>query len=258
VKLAIGMAALVAATMAVTSAFVTHRQYQTMLKQAVEQGASLTKLIAVESAASALSEDWVGIDVLVQEVRRELDVEAIAVLDRAGTVRVSSREQAVGKPLTQAQGDPIPSGSTGVTVHRTAGGDGSPVFSFRAPITFQGKGVGQVYLTLPEEPLAAAGRQSWLLMLLLLAVTAATVGLATYLLVERYGKPLQLLRESLDEIAMGRTGYRIREQRDDEFGLVFRAFDAMAEQLDRQAQAQRSAPDAVARPPQSGADKGGT
>jgi HAMP domain-containing protein len=240
-KLAIGMTVLVAATMAVTSAFVTHRQYQTMLKQAVEQGASLTKLIAVESAASALSEDWVGIDVLVQEVRRELDLDAIAVMDRKGVVRVSSVEQAVGKLLPQLKGDPIPAGGTGIAVHRTEGVSGAAVFSFQAPITFQGKSVGEVYLTVPEEPLAAAARQSWLLLLLLLVTTAATVGLATYLLVERYSKPLQLLRESLDEIAMGRMGYRIREQRDDEFGEVFRAFDAMAERLDRDAQARPAA-----------------
>jgi serine/threonine-protein kinase len=253
-KLAIGMTALVAATMAVTSAFVTHRQYQTMLKQAVEQGASLTKLIAVESAASALSEDWVGIDVLVQDVTRELDVDAISVMDRNGTVRVSTLDGAVGKLLTPFKGEPITAGSTGVAVHRAAGTNGAPVFSFQVPITFQGKSVGAVYLTLPEEPLAAAARQSWLLLLLLLAVTAATVGLATYLLVERYAKPLQLLRESLGEIAMGHMGYRIREERNDEFGAVFRAFDDMAEQLERGAQALGAAA-APSTPP---TDKGGT
>jgi tRNA A-37 threonylcarbamoyl transferase component Bud32 len=236
VKLAIGMTALVAATMAVTSAYVTHRQYQTMRKQVVEQGASLTKLIAVESAALALAEDWVGIDVLVQEVRRELDLDAVAVLDRGGEVRVSSLEGAVGKRLPPAKGEPIPAGTTGVAVHRAEGAGGAPVFAFEAPITFQSTAVGQVYLTLPEEPLAAATRESWLLLLLLLVTTAATVGLATYLLVERYGKPLQLLRESMREIAMGRTAYRIRETRDDEFGEVFRAFDDMAEQLDRNVQ----------------------
>ena len=88
-------------------------------------------------------------------------------------------------------------------------------------------------LELPEEPLAAAARQSWLLLLLLLGVTAATVGLATYLLVERYAKPLRLLSESMNEIGRGRIGYRIAEKRNDEFGEVFRVFDAMAERLER-------------------------
>ena len=252
-KLAIGMAALVAATMAVTSAFVTHRQYQTMLKQSVEQGASLTKLIAAESAANALQEDWVGIDVLVQEVTRALDVESITVVDRKGLVRVSSRENVVGKLLPQMAGEALPAGNTGVAVQRTSGADGSRVFAFKAPIKFQDKSVGEVQLTLPEEPLAAAARESWLLLLLLLAVTAATVGLATYILVERYAKPLQLLKEALDAIAMGQTGYRIREKRDDEFGAVFRAFDDMADHLDRGARADADTT-AIIAPPEAGKD----
>lgn len=233
VKLALGMAAVVALTMALTSAFVTHRQYQTMLKQAVEQGASLTKLIAAENAAPALSEDWVGIDVFVQEVARALEVESISVVDREGVVRVSTVGDFVGKPFAQVKGESIASGNTGVGVQRLAPEGKAPVFAFRAPITFQTKNIGDVQLELPEEPLAAAARQSWLLMLLLLGVTAATVGLATYLLAERYAKPLRLLSESMNEIGRGRVGYRIAEKRSDEFGEVFRVFDAMAERLER-------------------------
>jgi len=255
-KLAIGMATLVAATMAVTSAFVTHRQYQTMLKQSVEQGASLTKLIAAESAANALQEDWVGIDVLVQEVKRSLELESLTVIDRKGQVRVSSRESWVGKLQPEMAGETLPSGNTGVAVQRVTGPGGDPLFAFKAPIKFQDKNVGEVQLMLPEEPLAAAARQSWLLLLLLLAVTAATVGLATYLLTERYAKPLQLLKEALDAIAMGQSGYRIHEKRDDEFGAVFRAFDDMADHLDRGA---RAAPDAdrtaILAPSEGGKDK---
>lgn len=233
VKLALGMAGVVALTMALTSAFVTHRQYQTMLKQAVEQGASLTKLIAAENAAPALSEDWVGIDVFVQEVARTLEVDSISVLDREGVVRVSSSAPLVGRPFTPLQGQAIASGNTGVGVQRLAPEGRDPVFAFQAPITFQSKTVGEVRLEIPEEPLAAAARQSWLLMLLLLGVTAGTVGLATYLLAERYAKPLRLLAESMNEIGRGRIGYRIAEKRKDEFGEVFRVFDAMAERLER-------------------------
>jgi tRNA A-37 threonylcarbamoyl transferase component Bud32/HAMP domain-containing protein len=233
VKLALGMAALVAVTMAATSALVTYRQHETMLKQAVEQGASLTRLIAAENAAPTLSEDWVGIDVFVQEVARALDVESISLSDRAGVVRVSSDAAAVGKPAVRASGERVRASPAGVTVQRVETAGRPTVFTFEAPVTFQGKTLGAVQLALPEEPLASATRQSILLLALLLVVTAATVALATYLLVERYGKPLRLLRDSLEEVSQGRFGYRIREQRNDEFGEVFRSFDAMAERLER-------------------------
>jgi len=255
VKLALGMAGVVALTMALTSSFVTHRQYQTMQKQAVEQGASLTKLIAAENAAPALSEDWVGIDVFVQEVARALSVESISIVDREGVVRVSSDGATVGKPLAQEKGEAIPAGNSGVAVQRLVSGNKVPVFAFQAPITFQNKTIGEVRLALPEEPLAAAARQSWWLLMLLLAVTAATVGLATYLLAERYSKPLRLLSESMNEIGQGRLGYRIAEQRNDEFGEVFRVFDAMAERLERGAAPEPQPAVAAGEPPIAPAKK---
>ena len=241
-KLALGMAALVAVTMAVTSAFVTHRQYQTLLAQTLDHGASLTKMIAVESAASALSEDWVGIDVFVQEVARALALKSLAVSDGRGVMQVSANADDVGKRAVALTGEVLATTERGVRVQRAQASDGAAVFDFEAPITFQNKRVGVVRLSLPEAPLAAASRQSLLLLGLLLVITVATAGLATYLLVERYAKPLQLLRESLDEIRNGRYGYRIAEKRSGEFGEVFAAFDAMAARLERDASDQAAPP----------------
>jgi serine/threonine-protein kinase len=233
-RLALAMTAVVAATMALVSSYVVNRQYQTMLDQTVAHGASLAKLIAAESAVNALSEDWVGIDVLVQDVSRALDVRGLSVADREGMVRVSSEAALVGQPLPKSAGETLPTREQGVTVVRERDAEGS-TFEFQTPVTFQGKAVGAVRLGLPEAPLAAATRQAWWLMLLLLLVTAATVGLATYLLVERYSKPLRMLRESMEDIAAGRFESRIGEQRNDELGELYQAFDAMAAKLQQDA-----------------------
>lgn len=230
-RLAVLMAALVAATMGITSTFVIQRQYQTMLDQALGQGASLTKMLAVESAQSALSDDWVGIDVLVQDAAKALDVRAISVLDRAGTVRVSTDPARVGQGGAGSTG-PALNEVGGVSVYRSDAG-GSADFVFAAPIRFQDKQLGAVRMEMSEAPLAAARAQTLWLLALLALVTIATVGFATYVLVERYSRPLHLLRESLGEIAAGRLAYRIAESRNDEFGETFRAFDQMAEALER-------------------------
>jgi serine/threonine-protein kinase len=231
VKLALVMGAVVAVTMGVTSTFVTQRQYQTMLGQTVNQGSSLTKLIAVESANQALSEDWVGIDVFVQEVARALELRGLAIVDIKNVVRVSTDADAIGKPNLAISGEAIPARDPAVSVLRHGDGDSS-AFVFTAPIRFQDKEIGKVQLALPEHTLAAVARQSWLLLMLLLIVTAVTVTLATYLLVERYAKPLKLLRESLDEISHGRYDCRIEDERDDELGEVYQSFNAMAVSLD--------------------------
>jgi len=229
-RLALAMAAVVAATMALVSSYVIDRQYQTMLDQTVAHGASLAKLIAAESAVNALSEDWVGIDVLVQDVSRALDLRGLAVADGDGVVRVSTEPGTVNKPLPKSSGEALRTREEAVSVVRHKDAEGS-TFEFETPVTFQGKAIGAVRLGLPEEPLAAAARQAWWLMLLLLLVTAATVGLATYLLVERYSKPLRTLRESMEDITAGRFESRIGERRNDEFGELYQAFDAMAAKL---------------------------
>jgi serine/threonine-protein kinase len=248
VKLALVMAVVVAVTMALTSAFVSHRQYQTMLHQTVEQGASLTRLIAAESATPALSDDWVGIDVFVQEVAKALEAKGLSVVDRAGVVRVSTDAAAVGQPQQAIQGERIATRDATVAVQRYQGGDGEAAFAFEVPIKFQDKRVGTVRLALPETPLAAVANESRLLMALLALITAATAMLATYLLVERYSKPLRLLRESLDEIARGRYEYRIAEPRKDELGEIYRAFDAMAAKLEEKAAAGAGAGSPAAAP----------
>ena len=231
VKLALGMAALVAITMAVTSTFVTQRQYQAMLNETVGHGASLAKLLAVESAAPALSEDWVGIDVFAQEVARAVDLRGLSVADRAGVVRVSTDPKAIGQPSPERRGQSVPSRHADVAVLRQEH-EGGSAFSFETAIRFQGKQVGKIQLALPEEPLAAVASQSWRLMMLLLAITVVTVGLATYIVFERYSRSLRRLRESLAEIGEGRFDCRIAERRRDEIGQTYRAFDAMAARLE--------------------------
>src|SRR6185436_11405442 len=164
VKLALGMAALVAITMAVTSTFVTQRQYQAMLNETIGHGASLAKLMAVESAAPALSEDWVGIDVFAQEVARAIDLRGLSVADRAGIVRVSTDPKAVGQHSPELRGQSVPSRDADVAVLRQEH-EGGSALSFETAIRFQGKQVGKIHLALPEEPLAAVASQSWRLML---------------------------------------------------------------------------------------------
>jgi eukaryotic-like serine/threonine-protein kinase len=65
----------------------------------------------------------------------------------------------------------------------------------------------------------------------LVVVTVVAVAVAMYFVANWFAKPIQLLSDSMAEIAKGRFDYRIREQRKDEFGLLYAAFDRMAQAL---------------------------
>ena len=234
VKLALGMAAIVAVTMALTSLFVTHRQYQAMLSQTVDQGASLAKLIAVEHASDTLSEDWVGIDVSIQSIAKALDARGLSVIDLQGTVRVSTDATSVGKPHQPLSGEALKARDPSVSVSRLGQKDQTS-FVFVAPIQFQNRAIGKVQLLLPEDALTAVVRESWWLMALLLAVTAIMATLATYLMLDRYARPLRTLGDSLDEIRDGRYDCRIEESRTDEIGDLYDSFNGMAANLEQRA-----------------------
>ena len=236
VKWAAMMALIVAAVMAVTATVVTQRQYAAMVSQMTDSGAALARFIAAQNAVAALSEDWVAVDVSLQEIMKTGDFQSITVVDRDGLVRASSQpERVVGQPYMAPAAEPVDTRGGGLPVTRYMAG-GEAVLGFEAPITFQSKTVGRVALGLRERPLIQVARLSMALMAALVVVTVMAVAVAMYFVANWFAQPIKLVLESMGEIAKGRFDHRIREQRKDEFGELYLAFDHMAQALqDRQA-----------------------
>jgi len=233
VKWAATMALIVAVVMALAATVITQRQYAAMFSQATDYGASLARFIAAQNAVSALSEDWVAVEVSIQEVMKARDFQSIAVIDREGMVRATSAGStglAYRAPASEALGER----KGGVTVTRFTA-DGESVLGFEAPITFQDKRVGSVSLGLPEKPLIAVARLSIGLMVALVVITVLAVAVAMFFVANWFAQPIKLLGESMQEIGKGRFDHRIAEQRKDEFGQLYATFDQMAQALaDRQ------------------------
>jgi HAMP domain-containing protein len=105
------------------------------------------------------------------------------------------------------------------------------MLGFDVPVTFQEQTAGRVALGIREEPLTAVMRLSISLMTVLAVVTVLAVAVAMYFVANWFAKPIKLVGESMAEIAKGRFDHRINEQRKDEFGQLYAAFDAMADAL---------------------------
>ncbi|WP_280152278.1 protein kinase [Piscinibacter sp. XHJ-5] len=230
VKWAAMMALVVAVVMALSATVITQRQYGAMLKQVTDNGASLARFIAAQNAVLALSEEWPTVDVAVQEMMKTGDFQSITVVDREGIVRAAGDPALVGQPYKGVPAEALGTRDGGVVMSRYSA-MGEPVLGFEAPITFQGKGVGRVALGLPERPLVHVARLSMALMAALVVVTVLAVAIAMYFVANWFAQPIKLVNEAMGEIAKGRFDHRIAEQRNDEFGLLFSAFDRMAQAL---------------------------
>jgi serine/threonine-protein kinase len=231
VKWAGMMALIVALVMAAAGALISQRQYAAMMAQVSDNGASLARFIAAQHAVSALAEDWITVDVAVKHVMQTGDLQSITVVDRFGVVQVSPDAAAVGKLYKAPASESLGTRAGGVAVKRYTA-NGESVLGFDAPITFQNNPVGRVSLGIREKPLTQVARLSIALMGALVLVTVLAVAVAMYFVADWFAKPIKLLRESMGEIAKGRFDHRIREQRRDEFGQLYSAFDQMAQALE--------------------------
>lgn len=229
-KWAAMMALVVAVVMALSATVITQRQYGAMLKQVTDNGATLARFIAAQNAVSALSEEWPTVDVAVQEMMKTGDFQSITVIDREGIVRAAGDPALIGQPYRAVAAEALGMRAGGVAMSRYSA-LGEPVLGFEAPITFQGKPVGRVALGLPERPLVHVARLSMALMAVLVVVTVLAVAIAMYFVANWFAQPIKLVNEAMGEIAKGRFDHRIAEQRKDEFGLLFAAFDRMAQAL---------------------------
>jgi serine/threonine-protein kinase len=229
VKWTLLITSIVAVTMIATASVVIQRQYAAMMNQVMDYGASLARFMATEIAVPVLSDEWIAVDVFAREILKTQDFQEITVVDYRGNVRVSNDASLVDKPYAAA-GTVVDSGKKGVVVRSRQAASGT-IIDFEAPITFQTKEIGRVHLGIPEAPLSSVARLSILMMVILVLITVAAVCAATYVLANRFSKPMKLLRESMHEIGKGRFDHRIAERRKDEFGELFQSFDDMAQQL---------------------------
>ena len=249
VKWAAMMAFIVAIVMGITATVINQRQYGAMMGQVTDYGASLARFMAAQNAAAVLGEEWEAVEVIVQELMKTRNFERVSIIDSAGIVRASSAAALVGQPYKAPPAEPLGSRDRVQLSRFEAGGE--PVLGFETPITFQDKQVGRVAIGIPERPLTEVARLSITLMIVLAVVTVLAVAVAMYFVANWFAKPIQLVGESMGEIAKGRFDHRIREQRKDEFGQLYAQFDEMAAALEQRAAGGDSEP----APPTTGAPR---
>jgi eukaryotic-like serine/threonine-protein kinase len=257
VKWALMMATIVAVVMGVAAFWITQRQYSALMAQASDYGAALTRFIAQQNAAAVLGEEWDVVDVAVQETVKTRNFERITVIDNTGVVRVSTLPGLAGQPYQPPAGAQVLgklAGEVGATRYAGAPAVGA-VLGFEAPVMYRDRQVGRVALGIPEQPLAEVARLSITLMIVLAVVTVLAVAVAMYFVANWFARPIKLVVDAMDELAEGRYTHRIGEQRKDEFGELFTAFDRLAGALQRRDRAAASAPGETApgssAPPQS-------
>jgi serine/threonine protein kinase/HAMP domain-containing protein len=227
------MTAIVSITMIIGTTWLYKRQYASIIQQATEYGSSMVRFMAAESAEKVFNEDWIFLEVFIQDAMTGQRFGYLSLVDSRGIVRGSSIIGKIGQPYQKiVNGEQI--GKIGdVSMQRYDVSQSSSMIDFEAPVIFREKDIGRIHLGVQWDPLEQLSKQIVFTMLLLMVVTVAAASVVAYALASAISNPLKTLRKSFEEIKKGNLGYRIAQTRKDEFGEVFQSFDEMAETLQK-------------------------
>ena len=228
-----GMALILAMVMAFTALTVYHLQREEISRVILDFGSSLARYVAFDVATPLLSEDWGTLAAIVEDANRRETFHYLIVTDRSGIVRAATDPGLVGAPLALPGEARAARSVSGTRVARIDLAGGDSALNFSAPSRFQDQRVGSVHLGLPRSGLdSVMARTRWLLAAQA-GITIVSVIAVLYLFGSLIGKPIERLRRAMADLAAGDTATRISVTRRDEFGILYRAFNEMADRLER-------------------------
>jgi serine/threonine-protein kinase len=193
----------------------------------------MVRFMASESAEKVFNEDWIFLEVFIQDAMIGQKFSYLNLVDSKGIVRGSNIAEKLGKPHQKIDNGKLIASIGDVSIQRYDAPNSSSVMDFEAPIVFRGSAIGRIHLGMQWDPLEELSRQIVFTMLLLMLVTVAAASVVAYALASAISDPIRTMRRSLGEIKKGNFGYRIARTRKDEFGELFHEFDEMAETLQK-------------------------
>jgi serine/threonine-protein kinase len=215
---------------------------QIVRNQLFDSGTSLAKFVAVHSAVPVLDQDWIPLQLFVQDARARTSLEYLVVTDHANMIQASTEPNLVGKRYqTPLRKDLIKTNSD-VTVSTMSLRGGRNVYVFDAPILFQKTEIGHIFLGIDQAGVTHVLNATLWLMAGLGLLATAIVGSLSFLFARFIARPLRVLRRALQDFGAGDLDRRISEARNDEFGELFQIFNAAAEDLQDVASKLRKSP----------------
>ena len=199
--------------------------------QVVNSGASLARFVSSQAAVPVLGENWVPLELFVDDARARGSFDYLVITDHEGIVRASTlQDQAQTAYTLPAGATPIVEQPDLVTYEATLP-SGVGAFLFETPILFQQTEIGRVYLGINRAGMDAVLRSTLLLLSVGGLLTVISVVGMLYVFGGLLARPLRRLSRTLKNLGEGDLDSRISETRNDEIGELFRAFNSMADQL---------------------------
>jgi len=232
VRLTLALGVITAVVLAGSIATVLARQDKALERMAIASGSGVTSFVANNVALQAADnatlppekQDWLPVSAFVNVASKDPNVEQITVVDSQGVVRGSSDRAKLGKPYAAPADEKVVKTTQGLTVTDTKSAKGES-FRFVQPVTYNGRTVGKVDVSLSKAELQSASSLSRALLSMLGIVILGVILVATYVLTRLLAEPIKRLKSAFTEAGRGNLDFRISHNRRDEFGELFEGFN---------------------------------
>ena len=243
-----------------TIAVVQPLQRNNYISHLQEIGTSYCEFIATQNAEPVLREDWIAVDLFVQQASKQPQFQRLAIIDFQGIIQGDTQRNNIGRKFTPPPDSALISDDNNVKVYRHAAQKNTQffgitlpasaheflhpgeTFEFSTPITFHNKNFGNVFLVLSPQILDKLVNQSRFYMALLGLICAIAACMIIFVLSSQFSNLNKLLAKYLNQITVGNYSIRINKNRKDEIGKVFKAYNHMADKL-QQREIQRKSAD---------------
>ena len=233
VSLRVKWAALVGSAIAIVFALsmgaVYYVETGVIRSQVLDSGAALANFVATQTAVPVLSQNWVPLELFVQDASERGSFDYLVVTDHDHIVKAATIKELVDKPYTPFSNAKPVMKSADLSASEVTLPNGKAAFLFDAPILFQKTEIGRIYLGVDRAGMDNVLRSTLLLMSNLGLLTVLSAVGMLYVFGGLLARPIRLMSKSLHDFGAGDLDRRISETRNDEIGQLFIAFNRMAD-----------------------------
>jgi adenylate cyclase len=223
------MVALLTVTVLLVSGFLLRAQQRTLSEEMRKRGLTLAQNLGAGARTALLTQDELGLQLVVRDVARDADVAYVAVTDTSDKVVAHSDLALLGRRLPRPEGATVPGAAIVVqTVPMAGQGD---VFEFVVPLVFRDVRVGTAYVGFSQAGiLQAVGqartRATAITLVMLVIGVSGALALAAAL-----ARPIVRMMEATRAVADGDFAVTLPVTSRDELGTLTAAFNDMARSL---------------------------
>ncbi len=171
--------------------------------EVLDSGAALANFVATQTAVPVLSQNWVPLELFVQDASERGSFDYLVVTDHDHIVKAATVKELVDKPFTPFTNAKTVMKSADLSASEVTLPDGKAAFLFDAPILFQKTEIGRIYLGVDRAGMDNVLRSTLLLMSNLGLLTVLSAVGMLYVFGGLLARPIRLMSKSLHDFGAG-------------------------------------------------------